>query len=84
MKKKTKINDEKLLKKLGVKPHEGQRAVIEAFADEKKRDFVLVWGRRGGKALDINTPILTTAGWKKMRDLKEGDYVFGQDGNQQW
>ena len=54
MEKKTKINDEKLLKKLGVKPHEGQRAVIEAFADEKKRDFVLVWGRRGGKSFIVS------------------------------
>lgn len=32
------------------------------------------------KALDIETPILTTWGWKKHGDLRVGDYVFGPDG----
>ncbi len=52
MKKKAiiKINDEKLLKKLGVKPHSGQLNVIEAIKDEKIRDIVLVCGRRWGKS----------------------------------
>lgn len=82
MKKKAiiKINDEKLLKKLGVKPHSGQLNVIEAIKDEKIRDIVLVCGRRWGKALSIDTPILTTNGWKTMKDIIEGDYVFGEDG----
>lgn len=34
----------------------------------------------GGKALDIETPILTTIGWKNMGELNVGDYVFGRDG----
>lgn len=33
-----------------------------------------------GKALDIETPVWTTTGWKKHGELKAGDYVFGQDG----
>lgn len=33
-----------------------------------------------GKALDENTPVLTTNGWKRHGDLKVGDYVFNQTG----
>jgi predicted phage terminase large subunit-like protein len=32
------------------------------------------------KALDINTPVMTTWGWKKHGDLVPGDFVFGEDG----
>jgi len=34
----------------------------------------------GGKALDVDTPILTTSGWSSMGDLSSGDYVYGTDG----
>jgi hypothetical protein len=40
----------------------------------------LACGRRTGKALAIDTPILTVDGWKIMRDLEVGDKVFGIDG----
>jgi predicted phage terminase large subunit-like protein len=33
-----------------------------------------------GKFLEGDTPILTKTGWKKHKDLKVGDYVFGDDG----
>ena len=36
--------------------------------------------RKNGKALSIDTDIPTPQGWKKMRDVKPGDYVFGPDG----
>lgn len=36
-----------------------------------------------GKALDIETPVWTTQGWKKHGELKAGDFVFGQDGKPQ-
>ncbi len=36
---------------------------------------------RHGKALEINTPILTTKGFKKIIDLKIGDSVFDLNGN---
>jgi len=71
-----KISDEKLQKKIGFTPHEGQKQVIESTA----RDIVICAGRRWGKALDIKTPILTTKGWKTMKDVGVGDYVFGDDG----
>lgn len=32
------------------------------------------------KALDVATPMLTTAGWSTMGNLKPGDQVFGPDG----
>ena len=34
----------------------------------------------GGKALSVDTPILTTAGWKTMGDVTVGDEVYGSDG----
>jgi len=37
-------------------------------------------GRRFGKALDLNTPILTTEGWKTVGTLAAGDYVFDETG----
>lgn len=33
-----------------------------------------------GKALAINTPILTEKGWRTMAEIKIGDKVFGPDG----
>lgn len=32
------------------------------------------------KALDVETPILTTWGWKRHGDIRPGDFVFGPDG----
>ena len=43
---------------------------------------VLFGGAKGcGKAVDINTDILTTSGWKKMKEVHPGDYVFDESGN---
>lgn len=39
-------------------------------------------GRRIGKALDINTPIPTPLGFKLMADIKVGDLVFDENGQQ--
>lgn len=35
----------------------------------------------GGKALAVNTPILTPKGWMTMGELRPGDQVYGIDGN---
>jgi intein/homing endonuclease len=43
-------------------------------------EMILVMGRRSGKALELNTPVLTTNGWSTMGQLKVGDYVYGEDG----
>lgn len=45
------IKDEKLLEKLGVTLHEGQKIVLEAIKNDKIRDIVLVCGRRWGKSM---------------------------------
>ncbi len=41
---------------------------------------VLKCGRRAGKALSLDTKILTPDGFTTMGELKVGDFVFGQDG----
>jgi len=35
---------------------------------------------RHGKALHVDTPIPTTAGWRRIADLKAGDQVFDENG----
>ncbi|ABQ23668.1 terminase TerL endonuclease subunit [Clostridium kluyveri] len=44
------------------------------------REGLIFVGRKNGKALDLDTPIDTPTGWKTMRDIECGDYVFGVDG----
>lgn len=36
----------------------------------------------GGKALDVDTPIPTPSGWKRMGDVQDGDTVFDENGRQ--
>lgn len=45
------LNDTKLLEKIGFKPHEGQKAVLEEVKNEWKREIVLAAGRRFGKSI---------------------------------
>lgn len=43
---------------------------------------VLVYGRaKAGKALDVETPILTDSGWKMMKEIEVGDHVHAMDGS---
>lgn len=44
------------------------------------RSLVVNQPPRTTKALDCDTPILTTWGWKRHGDLQPGDFVFGPDG----
>lgn len=37
-------------------------------------------GRLEGKALGVDTPVPTVAGWRTMGSLRVGDHVFGADG----
>lgn len=46
----------------------------------KQHKMMLVGGEGSGKALDINTEIRTTTGWKTMETIVVGDQVFGPDG----
>lgn len=75
--------------KLGVpfllEPYE--RMIVElifGFVDDNgKRQIqyaLVIMARKCGKALSLDTEIPTPDGWKLMRDVHPGDYVFGQDG----
>lgn len=45
-------------------------------------DMYLMAGHSGvGKALEINTPVLTVNGFKPMKDIEVGDMVISEDGN---
>jgi len=53
----------------------------EAFIKSKARFKGIVAGRGSGKALDLDTPILTyNRGWTTMGDVRVGDYVFNESG----
>lgn len=47
---------------------------------ERTKDVLGFASRNSGKALAIDTPVLTPLGWRTMEDIEIGDYVFGPDG----
>jgi len=53
-----------------------QKEIVRCTAKRQ----VLRQGRRSGKALDVETPILTPQGWTRMGALEVGDYVFDEQG----
>lgn len=53
------------------------------YVGTNKRRFKEVFielARKNGKALSLDTDIPTPDGWKKMKDIHVGDYVFGKNG----
>lgn len=70
------FNKKKFFHSVNWLPRPEQWAVHES----EKRFRMLSAGVRFGKALWIETPILTSKGWKVMRDISIGDFVFGEDG----
>lgn len=62
---------------LSIKLHPKQVFALTSPANE-----ILYGGAvGGGKALDVDTPILTETGWKTIGTVQEGDKVFDKDGN---
>lgn len=59
---------------------EYQREIMNALNEPETERIVLMTSAQVGKALDVDTPILTTKGWSTMGDLKKGDYVFAPNG----
>jgi predicted phage terminase large subunit-like protein len=53
---------------------------IELYRDGKSSAWVITVPFRHGKALEVNTLIPTPDGFKKIKDLNPGDYVYGEDG----
>lgn len=61
--------------------HFNPRPELEEFIRDDARFILLKSGRGGGKALALDTEILTqNRGWTTMGDIQVGDYVFGKDG----
>ena len=54
--------------------------VLDIFARGQVKNLIIQAPPQHGKALHVETPVLTTQGWKRHADLKPGDYVFGEDG----
>ena len=50
------------------------------FISSSSRFSLYFGGRGSGKALALDTPILTADGWKDMKNMSVGDRVFGSDG----
>ncbi len=57
---------------------EFQEKMVQTFATN--RFSICKLPRQSGKALDIETQILTTLGFKQLKNLNIGDYVYGPDG----
>ncbi len=55
-----------------------QIEMIKAYVEHRK--VVSLCSRQMGKALDLDTPILTPEGFKTMRDIRKGDTIYGPDG----
>lgn len=75
-----------LLDEYGTKLFDWQKHVLRRWlAEDENGNFVnLTCGlsvpRQNGKDLSENTQIPTPKGWKKMVDIRVGDYIFGDDG----
>ena len=57
-----------------------QRRVLKAL--QKYRFNIINASRQSGKALALDTPIPSPRGWTTMGELKDGDKIFGCDGNE--
>lgn len=55
------------------------RKIVEAATGRIKR-LIVMMPPRHGKALDTQTPVRTTEGWKRHGELESGDRVFNPDG----
>ena len=60
--------------------HRAYYRVLDMFAAGKIKKLIIQAPPQHGKAMRVDTPVLTTRGWKRHEDLRPGDYVFGEDG----
>lgn len=58
-----------------------QKEIMDAFTQPGINRVVVKSASQVGKALDVETPIMTTTGWKRMGDLTINDQVFDENGN---
>lgn len=48
--------------------------------DETPNPWISCWGRDGGKALDLETPLPTPTGWTTMGEVQPGDQLLNEKG----
>ncbi len=71
----------KMGKKFVIGQHHRQIcSVLDRVIKGEIRRLIINIAPRYGKAIDINTPMLTTKGWKKAGDVQVGDCLFGRNG----
>ena len=58
-----------------------QKDIMDAFTQPGINRVVVKSASQIGKALDVETPIMTITGWKRMGDLTINDQVFDENGN---
>ncbi len=56
-----------------------QKEIMDAFTQPGINRVVVKSASQVGKALDVETPIMTTTGWKRMGDLTTNDQVFDEN-----
>jgi len=61
-------------------PFDYQKRLIHTY--HNYRFSISMMPRQTGKALDVNTPILTPDGFVKLGNISVGDTIYGQDGKQ--
>lgn len=64
--------------KIKIKLHNFQKRILRSLRDH--RFVITLASRQIGKALALDTLILTPEGWTTMGELKAGDQVYGADG----
>ena len=59
-----------------------QREIMDAFTQYGVWKVIVKSCSQVGKALDVDTPIPTPEGWKRIAELQKGDKVFDETGKQ--
>jgi predicted phage terminase large subunit-like protein len=54
---------------------------LQAFIEKRIKNLIICMPPQHGKLIEDVYPVLTTKGWKRHGDLKQGDYVFHPSGN---
>ena len=61
--------------------HEVVINYLQAFIEKRIKNLIICMPPQHGKLIEDVYPVLTTKGWKRHGDLKQGDYVFHPSGN---
>jgi phage terminase large subunit-like protein len=63
-----------------VKLTDEQRRWLVEIYDTPTRSFILSMARKNAKALALDTPVPTPQGWRVIGEIRQGDQVFGSNG----